>query len=159
MPHIPPQSLSSEAQQRLIQHACDVRQRAYAPYSHFLVGAALQINDGRIIVGANVENCSYGLTICAERAAVCAAVAAGVLPGQVVGVAVAASAPEGVVAPCGACRQVLAEFAPLHAPIIMHNLQHQTTQTTTLQDLLPLAFAPSHLALAANARASHTSVP
>ena len=91
----------------LVQQALDVRQHAYAPASRFHVGAAVLARDGRTFVGCNVENASYGLTICAERAAVCAAVAAG--ERELVAVAIATDLEEPA-RPCGACRQVLAEF-------------------------------------------------
>ncbi|HEY2882391.1 MAG TPA: cytidine deaminase [Pirellulales bacterium] len=105
--------LSDAEKQSLIQAACDVRQRAHCDYSNFQVGAALLTKSGKTYAGCNVENISYGLTICAERSTVCAAVAAG--DGQpreknnwvamvVVG--------KGEIWPCGACRQVIAEFAP-----------------------------------------------
>lgn len=91
----------------LVAAAVAVRAHAYAPASHFRVGAAVLAADGRVFVGCNVENASYGLTICAERAAVCAAVAAGVR--RIDAVAVATDLPEPA-RPCGACRQVLVEF-------------------------------------------------
>ena len=87
----------------LIAEARRAAEAAYAPYSGFFVGAAVLASDGRVFHGANVENASYGLTLCAERSALARAVAEGVRPGDVV--AVAATAP-----PCGACRQWLAEF-------------------------------------------------
>lgn len=92
---------------RLVEAAWQARESAYAPYSNFAVGAALLAADGRIFPGCNVENISYGLTNCAERVAIGAAVAAGVREF----VAVAVVADTGVpISPCGACRQVLAEF-------------------------------------------------
>jgi cytidine deaminase len=87
----------------LLAEARLAAERAYAPYSHFRVGAAILARDGRVLRGANVENASYGLTICAERAALARAVADGIGPGDVEVVAVTAS-------PCGGCRQWLLEF-------------------------------------------------
>ncbi len=119
----------------LVQAAIDVRQRAYAKYSNFLVGAALLAADGRIFTGCNVENCSYGLTNCAERTAVFSAVAAGQQQFDLLAIA-----STGGVTPCGACRQVLAEFAP-HLPILLVNVdQPSSIIETNLRDLLPGAF-------------------
>jgi cytidine deaminase len=91
--------------QKLIDAALHARKNAYAPYSKFLVGAALYTEDGAMFTGTNVENASYGLTICAERIAAGAAIAAG--HRMITAVAVAT---EGAASPCGACRQFLAEF-------------------------------------------------
>lgn len=93
--------------ERLVAAARAVRANAFAPASDFQVGAAVLAADGRVFIGCNVENASYGLTICAERAAVCAAVAAGAR--QLVAVAIATGL-DRPARPCGACRQVLAEF-------------------------------------------------
>src|ERR1044071_5356218 len=105
--------MSNTARQALIRAAIDVRQRAYAKYSQFAVGAAVRTADGSVFVGCNVENSSYGLTICAERAAVFAAVAAGRQRLEMIAIATEGGAP-----PCGACRQVLAEFNP-ELPILL----------------------------------------
>jgi len=127
------------AERALIDAALEARTRSYAPYSKFHVGAALLLRDGRIVTGTNVENVSYGLTVCAERHAIAAAVGAGAKPGDVVSVAIVALA-EGPTPPCGACRQVLAEFMSPDAHVLMHNLRDQQTVTQTLGELLPSAF-------------------
>src|SRR3982751_1677027 len=93
----------------LIRVATEVRERAYAPYSHFLVGAALRTRSGRVFRGCNVENLSYRLTTCAEQSAVSAAVAEGET--DFVEIAVVTDSKEPAV-PCGGCRQLLAEFSP-----------------------------------------------
>ena len=97
--------MTTELPEDLLQAALEVRQQAYAPFSEFLVGAALQTTSGEIFRGCNVENRSYGLTNCAERVALGAAVAAGFREFDVLVIATS-----GGVVPCGACRQVLVEF-------------------------------------------------
>ncbi|MCR3921865.1 MAG: cytidine deaminase [Firmicutes bacterium] len=120
---------------RLLESAREARKRAYVPYSHFAVGAALVTEDGEIISGCNVENISYGLTVCAERVATFTAMAEG--KGKIVGLAVVADTPEPPT-PCGACRQVLMEFAP-EMWILCGNLRGQQ-RIFRLQELLPEAF-------------------
>ncbi len=109
-----------------------VRERAYAPYSNFLVGAALESSSGKIFTGCNVENISYGLTICAERNAVFAAIATGVRAFRRIVVIADSKEP---VTPCGACRQVLSEFSE-NMEIISINLQ-STKYRANLSELLP----------------------
>ena len=123
----------------LISAARSVQARAYAPYSQFRVGAALESSDGMVFLGCNVENASYGLTICAERAAVFAAVSAGVTRFRR---AVVVSDVDPPAAPCGACRQVLAEFG-LDLPI--DGVGSKATVRWRLSDLLPAAFGPEQL--------------
>ena len=123
----------------LISAARGAQARAYAPYSKFQVGAALEGPDGTVFTGCNVENASYGLTICAERAAVCAAVSAGVTRFRR---AVVVSNADPPAAPCGACRQVLAEFG-LDLPI--EGVGSKATVRWRLSDLLPAAFGPEQL--------------
>jgi cytidine deaminase len=103
------EAASAELLDALVDEAREIRTRAYAPYSNFLVGAALVADDGRHFSGANVENASYGLSICAERVAATTAVAAGVRKIEVIAVTSSALTPT---SPCGACRQFLYEFNP-----------------------------------------------
>ncbi len=118
--------------------ALKARENAYAPYSGFAVGAALLCADGRVFTGANVECASFGMTICAERSALCAAVSAGAR--CFTAVAVAAKTPPW---PCGACRQMLMEFSPDMAvyAVAPEGLPMQAR----LADLLPHAFTPASL--------------
>lgn len=118
----------------LITAAREVREKAYAPYSRFQVGAALRTASGRIFCGCNVENLSFGLTVCAERAAVFAAVAAGETQFEAIAVVADSVQP---VTPCGACRQVLAEFSG-DLPICSANLQGRRFEST-IAELLPRA--------------------
>ena len=120
----------------LLAAARAVRERAHAPYSRFRVGAAVRDERGRIHVGCNVENVSYGLTVCAERNAVAAAVAAGARRIQAVAVVTAARPPA---TPCGACRQVLAEVGDLRTVILVAG-PTGAARRTTLGSLLPRAF-------------------
>jgi cytidine deaminase len=125
---------------KLIEAAIESRQRAHAPYSKFLVGAAIEDSDGRIHTGCNVENSTYGLTICAERLAVFKAMSEGVRKFR--RVAVAADT-EILTPPCGACRQILWEFCG-DIEITLVNLAGKS-ETLRLKDLLPRAFDDSFL--------------
>jgi cytidine deaminase len=118
----------------LVAAAWQARESAYAPYSKFAVGAALLTVDGRIFSGCNVENLSYGLTQCAERTAICSAVAAGVRNFAMLAVVADTAVP---ISPCGACRQVMAEFGVPR--VILANRAER--MEFTLQELLPRASA------------------
>jgi cytidine deaminase len=128
--------MDNTVQNRLIKAAAAARANAHAPYSKFHVGAAVLTASGDIFPGCNVENASYGLTICAERAAVCAAVAAG--HKQITAVAVATS---GGHSPCGACRQVLSEFGPAMEVLLVDADNPSNVRTTSLAHLLPDQFS------------------
>jgi cytidine deaminase len=119
----------------LMERAIDVRQHAHAPYSRYAVGAALLAADGSVYEAVNVENASYGLTICAERAAVFAAVAAGQTRFKALAIVCSGGQP-----PCGACRQVLAEFCD-DLPIVLVDADRAGGQReTSLAELLPHRF-------------------
>ena len=124
----------------LKRSAFEYRERAYAPYSGFFVGAAFRMSDGSVIGGCNIENASYGAAICAERAALAAALAAGRRDFVALAIATAARDPS---PPCGICRQVLIEFAP-DLTIRSYN-EAGRFATYELADLLPESFGPDQL--------------
>jgi cytidine deaminase len=126
----------------LLAAALAVRAHAFAPFSKFLVGAALEDSAGRIHTGCNVENATYGLTLCAERVAVFKAISEGVRPRQFRRAAVAADT-DILTPPCGACRQILWEFCG-DIEIILINPRGRT-ETFHLQDLFPKPFDASYL--------------
>ncbi len=119
----------------MIAMAKEVMQRAYAPYSRFQVGAALLAKDGRVFLGCNVENASFGATICAERTAVTKAVSEGVREFEKI--AIVASSGE-YAAPCGICRQVLYEFMPEGSVVLWSKDEGELE--TPLRSLLPMGF-------------------
>jgi cytidine deaminase len=125
---------------KLIEAALVARKNAHAPFSKFLVGAALQDENGRVFAGCNVENATYGLTICAERVAVFKAISEGAR--KFVAVAVAADT-EVLTPPCGACRQILWEFCG-DVELTLVNLQGKT-ETFRLKELFPRPFDASFL--------------
>jgi cytidine deaminase len=119
----------------LIRSAVDAQQRAFCPYSNFPVGAALRTASGKIYHGVNIENASFGLTICAERVAASTAVAAGDREFSAIAVV-----SRGGVSPCGACRQFLAEFNPSLPIVTIDSLNPSEFRETTLDVLLPSRF-------------------
>ena len=131
--------LSNEQQQKLIQVAMEARKWAYAPYSNYSVGAALLTNSGQIYDGANIENAAYPLVMCAERVAVYKAVSQGERQFEAIVVLTANGG-----SPCGACRQVLAEFG-LDTLVLIANEDGQVIKETSVAGLLPDAFTPSDL--------------
>jgi|SRR5208283_467278 len=122
---------------QLVRAAASARERAVAPYSKFKVGAALLTRGGEIISGANVESASYGLTCCAERVALFNALTGG--KRKFIAVAVVARAPGGPM-PCGACRQLLAEYAPDATVWVADSRAPGKIREFTVRELLPLAF-------------------
>ena len=123
----------------LLDNAEKARAFAYAPYSKFAVGAAVDVGDGVIVTGCNVENASYGLSICAERVALCTAVARGYTRMHAIAVAGPRS---GATLPCGACRQFMAEFDP---ELPVSYTAPEGPVHTTLKALLPYSFGPKNL--------------
>ncbi len=123
--------------EQLIALARESMRRAYAPYSGYRVGAALLSADGSVVSGCNVENASYGLTICAERVAVATAVAAGKQDFRAIAIVTDGSA---AITPCGACRQVLAEFG-LEMSVVSQGVE--TRKSWSLRELLPEPFQAS----------------
>ncbi|QXD24465.1 cytidine deaminase [Opitutia bacterium ISCC 51] len=120
----------------LLSAAASAATHAYSPYSKFCVGAAVETASGRVFTGCNVENASYGLTICAERVAIFNAISQG--DSKVVAVAVSSG---GAASPCGACRQVLSEFGP-EMQVILGDRDGRFSEQLSLKELLPKAFGP-----------------
>jgi len=122
----------------LIAQAIEARKRAYTPYSHYKVGAALLGKSGKVYLGCNVENASYGHTVCAERTAVLKAVSEGEREFEAIAVVTRNGG-----SPCGACRQVMAESAPELTIYIAD--KNGDYRATTMSELLPDSFTPKHL--------------
>ena len=131
--------LTDEGRQNLIQAAIDIRKNAYAPYSRFLVGAALLASSGKIFTGTNVEIAAYPSGICAERVAVFNAVSQGERQFEAIAVVTSNG-----ISPCGACRQVLSEFG-LDIVVLMADSQGHLMEEISVKRLLPGAFRPSDL--------------
>ena len=124
-----------DTEKELIQAATDVRENAYAPYSDFKVGAAVETDDGKIYVGCNVESASYGLTVCAERVAIWKGISRGEKRFSRIAVVVDT---EDLTPPCGVCRQIIWEFCG-DVPVILSNLNGKR-ETVKMSELLPRAF-------------------
>ncbi len=133
-----PELKTAEAD-RLIKCAIEARDQAYAPHSHFYVGASLLLHDGHTISGCNVENASYSLSICAERVAAATALAAGYRSWRAIAIASVGGVP-----PCGACRQFLTEFGN-DVTVLLVDVIDGSRRTRKLSQLLPEAFDPSSL--------------
>ena len=127
---------------KMFRKALKTRENAYVPFSKFKVGAAVLTKAGDIFTGCNVENSSFGLTVCAERVAMFTAAAAGVRPGEIIMLLVAADT-EDVTSPCGACRQVMAEF---EIPVIVMANVHGDMRVVKLEELLPFSFKAADFA-------------
>lgn len=132
-------TITQEEKQSLIDLANEARKRAYVPYSHYPVGAALRTKSGRIYTGVNVENAAYPQTMCAERVAVFKAVSDGEKEFNAISVVT-----DNGGSPCGGCRQVLAEFG-LDTIVLMADKHGRLVKETTIGELLPEAFTPEKL--------------
>jgi cytidine deaminase len=144
--------LSEESLQQLIETAKSARLRSIAPFSNFLVGAAVKTDEGKVYTGCNVESASYGLTVCAERVAIWKALSEG--ERQFTELAIVADT-ESLTPPCGTCRQIIWEFAK-NATIVLGNLRGET-QIVSIKELLPRAFDARFLSNAAKWRAKESS--
>lgn len=131
--------ITKAEKQSLIDLANEARRRAYVPYSHYPVGAALRTKSGKLYTGVNVENAAYPQTMCAERVAIFKAVSEGETEFEVISVVTKNGG-----SPCGGCRQVLAEFG-LDTIVLMANEDGKLVKEMTVSELLPEAFTPKHL--------------
>jgi cytidine deaminase len=144
--------LSEESLQQLIETAKSARLQSIAPFSNFLVGAAVKTEEGKVYTGCNVESASYGLTVCAERVAIWKALSEG--ERQFTELAIVADT-ESLTPPCGTCRQIIWEFAK-NATIVLGNLRGET-QIVSIKELLPRAFDARFLSNAAKWRPKESS--
>lgn len=127
----------------LIKIARDAQNKSYSPYSNFRVGCALLMKDGKVISGANIENASYSLTICAERSTLFTAHNLGYKKDDIECMVLCGDCDD-FITPCGSCRQVISELYPHKAPIYLLN-KNNDVKETTIGELLPLAFKESDL--------------
>lgn len=134
--------LTKDEERQLLDAAQDVRNRSYSPYSKFQVGAAVLTDDGSVFQGTNIENASYGLTVCAERNAMFAAVGAGKRKLRALALVTQKLPGTAFNSPCGACRQVMSEFLPPEAPVLIAVLdgKKRTVYRKQLRDLMPFPF-------------------
>ena len=137
-------------EKELIKEALKAREKAYAPYSHHLVGAALECEDGTIIHGCNIENAAFGPTVCAERTAIFKAVSEGVKSFKRIAIVGGMEDASSLVlcAPCGVCRQVMREFCdPKTFQIVLASVSGEKIEPKvfTLEELLPISFGPENL--------------
>ncbi|KAF7313232.1 Cytidine deaminase [Mycena kentingensis (nom. inval.)] len=148
-------TLSVEQRDSIIQAAFQAKSNSYSPYSAFPVGAALLAADGTIYKGANIENASYGGTICAERTALVKAVSEGTK--SFIALAVTTNVADAI-SPCGFCRQFIREFCPQDMPILLIPGDYQSTKhgilETSIRELLPHSFGPEHLQMPRDAAKS-----
>lgn len=128
--------------QELVDKAFAARKNAYAPYSHFKVGACVLLKDGSYVYGANIENAAYGSTMCAERNAVYQAYCQGYQKDDIEALAIVAEC-QPLISPCGSCRQVLSELLDPYTPIILGCKDF--FEVTNMQELLPRAFTKENL--------------
>ena len=128
---------------KLLDAAIEARKNAYAPYSNFQVGAALLLRDGKLILGCNIENASYGLCNCAERTALFKAYSEGYTKDDIVAMSIAGNT-DGPISPCGACRQVMAELLNKNTPVYLTNLKGDVKEMS-VEELLPYSFSGSDL--------------
>ncbi|MGQ4832637.1 MAG: cytidine deaminase [Candidatus Asgardarchaeia archaeon] len=129
----------------LLTRAKDAMVHSYSPYSHFKVGAAIVTSSGKIYTGTNIENASYGLTICAERVAIFKAVSEG--EREISAIAIISDSKD-VISPCGSCRQVISEFSrspPNDTIVIMSNYNMEKIIVTKISELLPMSFSSKYL--------------
>ena len=134
-------------EQKLLTEAKAAREKSYSPYSNFPVGSALITTGGRIFTGTNVENSSYGLSLCAELGAIQSAVTAGHKHFNAIAVIGGLGGQSVIPTPCGRCRQVMMEFSPPHSPlkVLLSNESGTDIIRTDIQQLLPLPFGPVNL--------------
>lgn len=139
--------MDKDAQRQLVQAAITARRQAYAPYSHYMVGAALQTKDGNIYTGCNIENAAYGPSNCAERTAFFKAVSEGEREFRAIAIVGGneRDTERQYAAPCGVCRQVMAEFCRPEEFEILIAKDTEDYYVKTLQELLPDSFGPANL--------------